>query len=311
MIRADPTRLRGRTAVVTGAASGLGLETARGLAALGATVVLTDRNVAGGEAACRDLAAAHPQACVQFRPLDLGRLATIGETAAQWRAAYPVIDLLVANAGLLPPLQRAETADGFELKFGVNVLGHFALMADLWPALMASTAPRVVWTSSLVHRRAVIDFDDLQARRRYAPQTAYNQAKLACLMLAMEAHHRSRAACPKLISVAAHPGVARTGIGDSRRGQVRRSVVDHLTDLAFWIAMRGFGQPAAAGAACLLQAAVGEAVRGGDFWGPRGFGEMRGAPVRVPLSAPARDDAQRARLWQVCEQLTGRRLLEA
>ena len=301
--------LRGRVAVVTGAASGLGLETARGLAARGATVVMSDRNVAGGEAACQALARDCPQATVRFRPLDLGRLSAIRDAAEAWCAEWPVIDLLVANAGLLPPLQRAETADGFELKFGVNVLGHFALMADLWPALAASAAPRVVWTSSLVHRRAEIDFEDLQAQHRYEPQRAYNQAKLACLMLAMEAHRRSRVHLPALVSVAAHPGVARTGIGDSRRGQVRRTLADHLTDVAFWIAMRGFGQPAEAGAACLLQAATGAEVAGGDFWGPDGFGEMRGAPVRVPLSAPAQDVAQCQRLWAACETLTGRSLL--
>ena len=297
------------TALITGAASGLGLETARGLAAMGATVVMSDRNVAGGEAACTALAAEYPQARLTFRALDLGSLAAIAEQAAAWRAEWPVIDLLVANAGLLPPLQRAETADGFELKFGVNVLGHFALMADLWPSLAASAAPRVVWTSSLVHRRAVIDFDDLQATRAYAPQRAYNQAKLACLMLAMEGHRRSRSSCPKLVSVAAHPGIARTGIGDSRAGQPRRNLADHLTDVAFWIAMRVFGQTADAGARCLLQAAVGADVRGGDFWGPDGIGEMGGAPTRVPLSPSAKDAARCARLWQICEQLTHRSLL--
>lgn len=301
--QAQLPELQGQRWLITGAASGLGYETARGLASRGAEVWLADRNRAGGEAAVARLCEAFPGAVLRFLELDLGDLAAVRRFAADVREP---LDGLVNNAGLLPPLQRATTRDGLELKFGVNVVGHFALTEGLRPALQASAAPRVVWVSSLVHRRARIAFDDLNAERSYEPQRAYNQAKLACLMLAMELHARSRADWPALTAVAAHPGVARTAIGESRRGQPRRRVVDHLSDLAFWMAMRGFSQPAEIGARCLLMAAAGREVRGGDFWGPDGFGELRGEPTRVPLSKAAADPEQRARLWAACEALAAR-----
>lgn len=296
--------LQGRRWLVTGAASGLGYQTAFGLASRGAEVWLADRNRASNDAATARLRETFPDARLRAVDLDLGDLAAVRHFAA---GVGTPLDGLVNNAGLLPPLQRATTRDGLELKFGVNVVGHFALTEGLRPALQASAAPRVVWVSSLVHRRARIAFEDLNAERGYEPQRAYNQAKLACLMLAMELHTRSRADWPALTAVAAHPGVARTAIGESRRGQPRRRIVDHLSDLAFWIAMRGFSQPAEIGARCLLMAAAGAPVRGGDFWGPDGFGEMGGEPTRVPLSKPAADPEQRARLWTACQMLAEQR----
>jgi NAD(P)-dependent dehydrogenase (short-subunit alcohol dehydrogenase family) len=302
--RAQLPSLQGRRWLVTGAAGGLGYQTAFGLASRGAEVWLADRNRAGNDYATARLRETIPDARLRGIDLDLGDLAALRRFAAGVREP---LDGLVNNAGLLPPLQRATTRDGLELKFGVNVVGHFALTEGLRPALQASAAPRVVWVSSLVHRRARIAFEDLNAERGYEPQRAYNQAKLACLMLAMELHARSRADWPDLTAVAAHPGVARTAIGESRRGQPRRRVVDHLSDLAFWIAMRGFSQPAEIGARCLLMAAAGAQVRGGDFWGPDGFGEMGGEPTRVPLSKPAADPEQRARLWAACQMLAEQR----
>jgi NAD(P)-dependent dehydrogenase (short-subunit alcohol dehydrogenase family) len=290
--------LTGRTALVTGAASGLGFETALGLASRGADVWMADRNVEGGHAALARIQSACPETTLHLAVLDLGDLKAVKAFAAD--QAPSRLDILVNNAGLLPPLQRATTTDGFELKFGINVLGHFALTEALMPALACSEAPRVVWVSSLVHRRAQIDFDDLNAERDYDPQRAYNQAKLACLMLAMELHHRSRRTPPQLTAVAAHPGIAKTAIGRSRDGQRRAGIRDHLTDAAFWIAMNVFSQPQDVGARCLLQAAAGSNVQGGEFWGPDGFGEMRGAPTRVALSAPAQDADQRQRLWAAC-----------
>lgn len=293
--------LTGRTALVTGAASGLGYETALGLASRGANVWLADRNVDGGHTAIERIQNACPDAPLHFAALDLGDLRAVKAFAAD--RAPSRLDILVNNAGLLPPLKRATTVDGFELKFGINVLGHFALTEALMSALAGSEAPRVVWVSSLVHRRAQIDFDDLNAERHYEPQRAYNQAKLACLMLAMELHHRSRGTLSRLTAVAAHPGVAKTAIGRSRDGQARRGLHDHLTDAAFWLAMNVFSQPQDVGARCLLQAAAGHDVEGGDFWGPKGFGEMRGEPTRVGLSRSALDPARRQRLWASCEAL--------
>jgi NAD(P)-dependent dehydrogenase (short-subunit alcohol dehydrogenase family) len=297
--------LSGKHALVTGAAGGLGYETAVGLASRGARVILADINKEGGNAAVERIRAQLPQARVEFRALDLADLASVRGFANAFSAATGPLDILVNNAGILPPLQRRTTKDGFELKFGINVLGHFALTGLLLPSLLKSPAARVVWVSSLVHRHAQIDFDDLQAERSYAPQRAYNQAKLACLILALELQGRAEAAGVRIAGLAAHPGVAKTPLGDSRKGQARQGLTDHLTDFAFWVAMNIFSQPQDRGALPILQAAAAAAAKGGEFYGPDGFGEMRGLPTRVQASKPALDPQVRRRLWAECERLTG------
>jgi NAD(P)-dependent dehydrogenase (short-subunit alcohol dehydrogenase family) len=291
----DPTPAP-RLALITGAASGLGLECARALAATGWRVILADRNVAGGQAAARELGGG-----AQFRALDLGDLAAIRAFAASLTGP---LDLLLNVAGLLPPLQRATTRDGFELKFGVNHLGHFALTQSLLPALLRAPAPRVVSVSSIVAAHGRIDFDDLQAERGYDPQRAYRQAKLACLMFALELHDRARAAGWTLASIAAHPGIARTAIGADRKGQPHRRLRDHLEDWALAAAMRWFGQSAAEGAAPLLHAATAPDAESGAYYGPGGFGQFRGRPVRLPVPRSAADPALRRRLWDASAQLT-------
>ncbi len=303
--RAQLPDLRGKQALVTGAASGLGLEVALGLAARGAQVVLADRNVAGGEAAVQRIRREVADARVEFQALDLADLGRVRAFAAAWTARGQPLDILVNSAGILPPLQRRTTADGFELKFGINVLGHFALSGLLWDALQQSAAARVVWVSSLVHRHARLDFDDLQSQHAYAPQTVYNQAKLACLVLALQLQRQCVAAGAPVIGLAAHPGVARTALGTSRDGQKRRGVIDHLTDFSFWLAMKFFGQAQDRGARPILHAATAVDVQGGEFYGPDGFAEMAGEPVRVKASAPALDAEVGRRLWQACEQLSG------
>lgn len=302
--------LRGRRALVTGAASGLGFETAMGLAARGAEVLIADRNVAGGQAAVERIRATLPEASVRFLELDLGELARIRSFAATLLAERRPLDVLINNAGILPPLQRRTTADGFELKFGINVLGHFALTGLLLPALLAAPAARVVWISSLVHRNGKLNFDDLHAERRYEHQRVYNQAKLACLVLASETQARFARAGVAAVSLAAHPGIARTALGASRNGQPRLTLVDKLADIAFWIAMRWFGQEQDRGTRPILIAAADPAAQGGEFYGPGGFGEFAGEPRRVKLSAPALDPAVRERLWAACEQMTGVRYAE-
>jgi NAD(P)-dependent dehydrogenase (short-subunit alcohol dehydrogenase family) len=302
--------LHGKRALVTGAASGLGFETAIGLAARGAEVIVADRNVAGGQAAVGKIRALCPQAQVSFLELDLGELARIRQFASALLDDGRPLDILINNAGILPPLQRRTTADGFELKFGINVLGHFALTGLLLPALLAAPAARVVWTSSLVHRHGVLNFDDLNAERRYEHQKAYNQAKLACLVLAMEMQARFVRAGQRASALAAHPGVARTSIGASRDGQPRLKLVDKLADLGFWIAMRWFSQDQDRGARPILIAAADAQAKGGEFYGPNGFGEFAGEPKRVKLSAPALDAVTRERLWTACEQMTAVRYRE-
>ena len=297
--------LQGRRFLITGAASGLGFETAAGLASRGAQVILADCNVEGGRAAAAQILARAPLASVEFLPLDLADLGAVRQCAAALLAQGQPLDGLVNNAGILPPLQRRTTRDGFELKFGINVLGHYALTGLLLPLLKKRAAARVVWVTSLVHKRAEIDFADLQGSRHYAPQRAYNQAKLACLMLALQLDARARDAGLSLQGIAAHPGVARTPLGDSRKGQARHGLHDHLTDMAFWLAMRFFSQSQAQGALPILHAVAAEEAVGGGFYGPDGWAEMRGAPTAVQPSSAALDAELRQKLWLACEQLTG------
>lgn len=292
---------------MTGAASGLGFETAAALARRGASVILADRNVSGGEAAARSIQA--HAGSVEFRALDLADLAAIRAFASALEREGRALDLLINVAGILPPLQRAITRDGFELKFGINYLGHFALTGLLLPALQRSPTPRVVSVSSIVARYARIDFADLQAERSYDPQRAYRQAKLACLVFALELHRRAQNAGMRLTSVAAHPGIARTAIARSRDGQRRATLRDHAEDVALAIAMKVFGQSADRGAMPLIRAATAPDVRGGDFYGPSGFGQFAGNPVRVEPAAVALDAETGTRLWLASEELTGVRYL--
>jgi len=297
--------LQGRRLLVTGAASGLGFETAAGLASRGAEVIVADRNVEGGHAAVAAILALVPAARVELLPLNLADLGAVRQFASVLLARGQPLDGLVNNAGILPPLQRRTTANGFELKFGINVLGHHALTGLLLPLLKKSAAARVVWVTSLVHKRAEIDFADLHATRHYAPQRAYNQAKLACLMLALELDARAREAGLSLQGIAAHPGVARTSLGDSRKGQARHGLHDHLTDAALWLAMRFFSQSQGLGALPILHAVAAADAVGGGLYGPDGWAEMRGSPTVVQPSASALDAALRQKLWRVCETLTG------
>lgn len=297
--------LHGRRALITGAASGIGYETAAGLARAGATVILADRNEPGGRAAVERIRAATPAAAVEFRALDLASLMGIRSFAeALCDDALP-LDVLVNVAGILPPVRRATTVDGFELKFGINVLGHYALTGRLLPALQRATAARVVNISSLVQRSGRIHFDDLQAEHGYAPQRAYGQAKLACLMLALHLDTLVRARGSSLMSLAAHPGIARTALGSDRSGQSGHRWRDRLEErVQAWV-FRWLGQEPAEGALPILYAAADPRAGSGEFYGPDGFGEFRGAPVPVRPSKAASDSQAQQRLWRACEQLTG------
>lgn len=297
--------LQGRRALVTGAASGIGYETAAGLARAGAKVILADRNEAGGLAAVQRIRATVPTAAVEFRPLDLAGLAGIRAFAQTLCDDGHPLHMLVNVAGILPPVQRATTVDGFELKFGINVLGHYALTGWLLPVLLCAPAARVVQVSSLVQRSGRIHFDDLQAERGYAPQRAYGQAKLACLMLALRLHALAKTHGAPLMSLAAHPGIARTALGSDRRLQSGHRLRDRLEErVQAWV-FRWLGQEPAAGALPVLHAAADPRAESGGFYGPDGFGEFRGTPVAVTPSKAARDVEAQLRLWRACEQLTG------
>jgi NAD(P)-dependent dehydrogenase (short-subunit alcohol dehydrogenase family) len=299
---ADIPDLTGRRAIVTGGSSGTGWHTARGLARRGAQVMLTSRDSARAAAAADAIRAAQPDAQVEGRSLDLCDLASVRAFAAG--AVGAPLDLLINNAGLMAPHLRGTTRDGFELQFGANHLGHFALTGLLLPALLRASVPahpaRIVSVASIAHHRGRIDLADLQSERGYRPMRAYSQSKLANLMFALELQRRLVRAGTAAISVAAHPGVAATNLaGTMARG--RAWPIAMIIKAVFRIA----GQTAARGAAPILYAATMPGVAGGSYIGPDGWREMRGNPAPAAIAAQANDTASAAELWRRSEQLTG------
>ncbi|MFC3961528.1 oxidoreductase [Nocardia jiangsuensis] len=290
---ADIPDQTGRTAIVTGANSGLGFETAAALATEGARVVLAVRDLDRGKAAAERIVAATPAARVELRRLDLGALADVRTAAEEIKAAHPRIDLLINNAGVMyPPKQR--TADGFELQFGTNHLGHFALTGLLLEHLLPVPGSRVVTVSSVGHRlRAAIHFDDLNFDRKYTRMEAYGQSKLANLLFTYELQRRLTAAGQGTAALAAHPGGSNTELGR------------HLPAVIRVPAMRLLSQSAAMGALPTLRAATDPAARGGQYYGPGGPGGLRGYPVLAESSKQSHDTEIARRLWAVSEELTG------
>ncbi|MCA9621001.1 MAG: SDR family NAD(P)-dependent oxidoreductase [Myxococcales bacterium] len=290
---------RGRVAVVTGANSGLGLETTRALAKHGARVILASRSVDKANAAVATIQGEVPDAELEVIVLDLADLASVERFATELAARHPSLDLLINNAGVMA-LPRRETADGFEMQIGTNHLGHFALTARLWPLLREAPAARVVTVSSLMHYPGRIDFEDLQGARRYEKWSAYCQSKLANLLFAFELSRRLLRVEARAISVAAHPGYSATELqvgGATMTG--RRWAVP------LWHGVnRAFAQSAASGALPQLHAATAADVRPGDFFGP-GALQIWGKPKRVEASQAARDEATARRLWEISESLTG------
>jgi NAD(P)-dependent dehydrogenase (short-subunit alcohol dehydrogenase family) len=286
----------GRTAVVTGANSGLGLATARELARSGATVVLACRDADKGASALERIGAEVPAARVSLGRLDLGSLASVETFAEEFCSAHEGLDLLINNAGVMAPPRR-ETGDGFELQLGTNHLGHFALTARLIGAMEGRADARVVAVSSNAHKFGRINFDDLQSERRYNRWRAYGQSKLADLITALELDRRLRAARSTVKSLAAHPGYAATNLQTSAPPLLDRTVMI--------VTNRLFAQSAEAGALCLLYAATEPGLAGGVYVGPDGLGEGRGHPRVVSPSRAAYDEQVAARLWATSEQLTG------
>ena len=292
----------GRLAVVTGANSGLGLETARALAAAGATVVITARDRAKGEAARERITAETPDAAVEARVLDLAALESVRGFAAGIAADHPRIDMLINNAGVMMP-PRGETADGFELQFGTNHLGHFALTGLLLEPLAAVGGARVVTVSSLEHKPGRIHFDDLQSESKYSSRGAYQQSKFANAVFGLELDRRLRAAGSPVISVLAHPGYSATNL--------QTSGPPFPVSALLRISNALIAQSASKGALPQLYAATAPGVEGGEFIGPDGFMEARGTPTEVQPVKRARDEQTARRLWDVSEELTGVRYLPA
>ena len=294
----------GRRAIVTGANSGLGFETALALAGHGAEVTLAVRDMAKGEAAAEQIRARSPLASIEVRRLDLADLASIDEFAWLWRESHPDgLDLLINNAGIMA-IPRRNTADGFEMQLGTNHLGHFALTGRLLEAIRPEG--RIVTVSSQAHRMGRIDFEDLMGERKYGAWRAYGQSKLANLLFMRGLAERLERAGSTIASVAAHPGFASThlqAVAPEMKGrgwQVK--IMDGVNKV--------MAQSAAMGALPTLYAATFPAIRSGDYVGPDGFGEQRGHPKLVGMTPSARDDAVANRLWTVSEDLTGVRYLD-
>jgi NAD(P)-dependent dehydrogenase (short-subunit alcohol dehydrogenase family) len=292
----------GRLAVVTGT-GGLGYETALVLAQHAAEVILAGRNEGKGREAIRRITALAPGASVRFELLDLADIASVTAFSNRLLAQDRAIDLLINNAGVMTPPHRRTTADGFELQFGTNYLGHFALTAQLLPLLKRERRPRVVEVSSGAHRLGgAIHFDDLQWERTYKPWGAYAQSKLAMLMFALELQRRSDAAGWGLMSNAAHPGYARTDLIANGPGD------DALAAKINKLLVRPFlSQSAADGALPLLLAATSPEAEGGAYYGPTGLFELIGAPGSAVIGSHAKDLGVAKKLWEISEDLTGAR----
>jgi NAD(P)-dependent dehydrogenase (short-subunit alcohol dehydrogenase family) len=282
--------LTGNVAIVTGANGGIGYEMVRALVRKQATVILACRNKDKGEAAVRQIDQEYPAAKAELMPLDLSDLATVRRFAAEFARHYQRLDLLINNAGIME-IPFGKTADGFELQFGTNHLGHFALTGLLLDLSLQTPRARIVTVSSIMHRFGRIDFANLNGEQHYSRRGAYAQSKLANLLFTYELQRRLEAAEVDTIAVAAHPGWTATNL------QVHSRMYRTLNPF--------MGQEPKMGALPALYAATAPDVRGGEYYGPRGWFEVRGYPTTVSSSGRSHDTAVAARLWTTSEELTG------
>ena len=290
----------GRTVLITGANSGLGLRSAEALARAGARVLLACRNKEKAAVALEAVEACATTAAPEVVALDLSDLSSIEAAADVVAARVDRLDVLMNNAGVMAiPLQR--TADGFEMQFGTNHLGHFALTGRLLPLLLTADSPRVVTTSSQAHRIGRMRWDDLHWRKRYSRWPAYGQAKLANLLFAFELDRRARENGRNLVSVAAHPGYAATHLQAVGAEMTGNRLAARTMDLG----NRIFAQSDADGALPQLYAATMPDVRGGEYYGPSGLFEMRGSPTKVRTTRAALNVDDAKRLWELSEKETG------
>ena len=297
---ADMPDLTGKKVIVTGANSGVGYEAARAFAIKGAHVVFASRSQERAEAAVAKLRQQSPDVTVEIILLDLADLAAVHEFARSYNAHHDRLDILVNNAGIMAIPYR-QTADGFEMQFGTNHLGHFALTGLLLEPILATEGARVVTVSSMLHRAGKINLDDLQGQQGYNKRAAYSQSKLANLLFAYELQRKLARAQQSAISVGAHPGYSATNL---------QHVGPNMEDSAVQRAMMSmsntlFAQSSEMGALPTLYAATAPDVNGCDYIGPGGFMNMRGYPVKEVSSAASYDEAAARRLWDLSETLTG------
>jgi NAD(P)-dependent dehydrogenase (short-subunit alcohol dehydrogenase family) len=291
---ADVPDQSGRVAIVTGANSGLGFDTAAVLADKGAHVVLAVRSLDKGNQAADRIKTKSPNAVIAVQELDLTSLESVRKAADELRSTHPRIDLLINNAGVMYVPTRETTQDGFEMQFGTNHLGHFALTGQLLDNILPVEGSRVVTVSSFGHRiLARIHFDDLQLERKYNRVEAYGQSKLANLLFTYELQRRFKLKGDPTVALAAHPGFADT--------ELMRHLPGFIPDF-FW---RPFAQPTDMGALPTLRAATDPGAQGGQYYGPDGIGEVQGSPKAVESSKQSHNEDLQRRLWMVSEELTG------
>jgi NAD(P)-dependent dehydrogenase (short-subunit alcohol dehydrogenase family) len=283
-------------AVITGSTEGVGYEDALALSSSGWNVIMMGRNAQKGAESIAGIHKVNPKAKVSFEKIDLADLSSIKAFASRMIAKGQAIDLLINNAGIMTPPKRLETADGFELQFGTNHIGHFALTAQLLPLLRKSPGARVVTVSSIANREGTINFDDLQSKSSYTPGKAYSQSKLANLMFALELQRKSEKHGWGIVSIAAHPGVSRTNLLITGAGRWSAAGIAR-TFLPFLF------QPPAQGALPTLYAATSPEAKGGFYYGPNKMMETRGFPSVAKIPAQAEDVNVSLKLWEVSETL--------
>jgi NAD(P)-dependent dehydrogenase (short-subunit alcohol dehydrogenase family) len=289
----------GRTAVITGANSGIGYEAARALAQHGAHVVLACRSRSKAEDAARRIEATKPSGAVTLVDCDLADFESVKAAVALIAATHDRVDLLINNAGVMA-LPNMKTAQGHEMQFGTNHLGHFLLTGLLIDRVITAPDSRIVTVASQAHRFGKIKLDDLNGEKKYSAWGAYGQSKLANILFTLELQRRLSAAGLSTKAVTAHPGWSRTNLGTIPDGRLA-AMVSKVRP----VAERAMAQPATGGALPTLRAATDPSVRGGDYYGPDGFNQMKGSPVLVTSNDRGRDADMAAKLWTASEQLTG------
>jgi NAD(P)-dependent dehydrogenase (short-subunit alcohol dehydrogenase family) len=286
---------KGKNAIVTGANTGLGFETALILAEKGMTVIMACKNSSRAEKAKHDILGKVPHASLEIMLIDLSSFSSIWKFADNFHSKYHKLNLLINNAGIMIP-PYSTTEDGFESQLGINYLGHFLLTGLLFDLITKTPDSRVVSLASNAHKKGIINFDDLNSEKKYSPMVAYRQSKLACLMFSYELQRRLENAGIKALSVAAHPGL---------------SVTDILRRIPSWVLFvfkpitAMITHSPAKGALPVLYAALGGDVNGGEYFGPLGKSEWTGEPGKVSSMPHSHDEETAKKLWELSEILTG------